>query len=465
MRKLSYCGAICLCCAACNVGPDYQAPTIYSAGIIDSELQIKQTPSLPPNWYKNSDDKQLVRLIETGLQNNTDIKTAVLRIRQARATLQTDKTAYLPQIDTKGSYNYQKAENNSGAVTDSRYYKVGFDASWELDLWGKGRRQTEADEADLNATFYSLENVRLSVAAEIASAYINLLQNMENLRFAEHNQKLQQEIFNSVAAKYNSGLSDETAYEQAKFLLENTKAQISASQTEIENYKNALAALIGVLPSDINISNDYHSPLFAEKSADYAKQILHLPSNVVRLRPDVAASEQNLIAQNALVGKAVAELYPDVSISGLWGFAARNTDKLLSSDNRQYSYAPLVTLPLIDWNRLQNEVLLQKYIREEALENYKQTVLAALTEIKNASYAYLETLNGNKHKLNALHNMQKAVRLIKDKYDNGLIEFSEVLSAQQNLISAQENYVAGRANEWQNLIAYYKAVGAPLNSN
>ena len=465
MRKWLYCGGVCLCCAACTVGPDYKSSAVYSPQTVDAELNIKLAQSVPQNWYKKLNDERLEQLIAAGLRHNTDIKTAISRIEQARATLQIDKTAYLPQISGQGSYNYQKADNNVGTAATARYYKAGFDASWELDLWGKGRRQTEADEATLNAMQYNLENARLSVAAEIAFDYINLLQNVENLRFARHNQKLQQEIFASVYAKYKNGLSDEMAYEQSAFLLENTKAQISAYQTQIENYKNALAVLIGMLPSKIDIDENLSSPLFAANSADYRQQILHLPANVVRLRPDVAAAEENLIAQNALVGKAVAELYPDVSISGLWGFAAQKTDNLFNSGNKQYSYEPLVTLPLLDWNRLQNNVRLQKYIRDEALLNYKQTVLNALSEIKNTSYAYLETLESNKHKLRALHNMQKTVRLAQDKYNNGLIEFSDVLSAQQNLISAQENYVAGRADEWQNLIAYYKAVAAPINSN
>lgn len=465
MRKLLYCGGMCLCCAACNVGPEYKSYAAYSPQTVDAELNIKLAQSAPQNWHKKLNDAQLETLIIKGLQNNTDIKTAISRIEQARATLQIDKIAYLPQVRADSSYNYQKSDNNVGTVATARYYKAGFDASWELDLWGKGRRQTEADEATLNAMQYNLENARLSVAAEIASDYINLMQNVEKLRFARHNQKLQQEIFDSVTAKYKSGLSDEMTYEQSAFLVENTKAQISDYQTQIENYKNVLATLIGVLPSTVDIDDSQRSPLFAQNSADYRRQILHLPANVVRLRPDVAAAEENLIAQNALVGKAVAELYPDVSISGLWGFAAQKTDNLLNSGNKQYGYEPLITLPLLDWNRLQNNVRLQKYIRDEALVNYKQTVLNALSEIKNAAYAYLEALTSNKHKQNALHNMQKTVQLAQDKYDNGLIEFSDVLSAQQNLISAQESYIAGRAEEWQNLIAYYKAVAAPISNN
>jgi outer membrane protein TolC len=190
-----------------------------------------------------------------------------------------------------------------------------------------------------------------------------------------------------------------------------------------------------------------------------------LPSGVVRLRPDVAAAEQQLIAQNAMVGKAVAELYPDVSISGLWGYASRGGRKLIRADSQTYNYAPLVTLPFLDWNKLKNNVRLQEYMREETYYNYKQTVLNALTEIKNAMTAYQNALNGSKHKYQALQNMRTTMRLAQNKYDNGLSEFSDILTTQQNLITAQEDYTASRAEVLQNLIAYYKAVAAPINSN
>lgn len=463
MRKLIYYGGLCLLCSACSVGPDYETPKIYPTAALDKELNIKPAPQITQNWTENLKDAQLNLLIALGLKNNTDVQTAISRLHQARATLRINRVAYLPQADLKGGYNYQKESKNIGMAVDSHYYSTGFDASWELDLWGKGRRQAEADEATLKAMQYTVENTRVAVAAEIASNYISLLQNIENLRFAEQNQILQQKIADSVRAKYQNGLTDEMAYEQSQYLLENTMAQIAAYNTAIENYKNVVATLVGVLPSELPINE--HSALLTHKPVDYSSQMNALPSGVVRLRPDVAAAEQQLIAQNAMVGKAVAELYPDVSISGLWGYASRGGRKLIRADSQTYNYAPLVTLPFLDWNKLKNNVRLQEYMREETYYNYKQTVLNALTEIKNAMTAYQNALNGSKHKYQALQNMRTTMRLAQNKYDNGLSEFSDILTTQQNLITAQEDYTASRAEVLQNLIAYYKAVAAPINSN
>jgi outer membrane protein TolC len=186
-------------------------------------------------------------------------------------------------------------------------------------------------------------------------------------------------------------------------------------------------------------------------------------ASMVRMRPDVAAAEQNLTAKNALVGAAVAELYPDISLSGLWGYASQGGSKLISSGSKTYNYAPLISLPLLDWNRLQNNVRLQKYIKKEALAEYKQTVLDAVSEIKNAQTAYYENRSAAQNQASALQNMRKAAELTQKKYENGLIEFSQVVRTQQNLISAEQDYVAINAQVLQNLVAFYKAVAAPID--
>ena len=461
MRKLPYFCFVTLVCVSCKVGEDYTAPEIYGDATLARTLHIdKQTP-VARKWYNDFNDSQLTALIERGLAGSADIKTATARLKQARAQLQISRAQLLPQINAQGGYNYEKTSNNIGPAADSHYYNIGFDASWEIDLWGKNRRQTEAKQATLRVAEYTLENVRLTVAAEIAADYINLLQNAENLRLAEQNARLQQEIFATVKAKYGSGLSDESAYDEARYLLENTRAQIPEYRAGVEQYRNALATVIGVLPTELNINTTASKQL---SSAAWAKRqnLFDFPAAMLRNRPDVAAAEQKLIAENALVGAAVAELYPDVSISGLWGYAAQGGSKLIRPSSETYSYAPLISLPLLDWNRLQNNVRLQKYIREEAFEDYKQTVLSAVAEIRDAQTAYYEALQSAKNRLAALENMRSVLKLKQQKYSNGLIEFSDIVTAEQNLISAEQAYIASKAQILLQQIAFYKAIGAPL---
>lgn len=461
MRRIMYISAgICLC-VSCSVGEDYTRPEFYTDATLAQTLNVSAQKPLPQKWYIDFADSQLTALIEKGLQNSTDIKMAVARIKQARAQLQITKVGALPQINVQTGYNYEKQSKNIGMTANSHYYTAGFDASWELDLWGKNRRQIEAGRADLKAAKYTLENVRLTVAAEIAANYFNLLENAENLRLAEKNALLQQEIFSTVKSKYDSGLTDETAYSEALYLLENTKAQIPAYRAAIEQYRNALATIIGVLPSEISIETTAAKQLSAAPSGK-KQNLTEFPANAVRARPDVAAAEQNLIAENALVGAAVAELYPNVGISGLWGYAAQGGSKLIRSSSQTYNYAPLISLPLLDWNRLQNNVRLQKYIKVEALENYKQSLLNAVAEIRDAQTAYDEAIKSAQSQYRALVNMRNAVDLMQTKYQNGLIEFSDIVTSQQNLIAAERAYTAIRTQILQKKIAFYKAVGAPL---
>lgn len=461
MRRVIYVCAGLAVCVSCSVGEDYEKPQFYTDATVAQNLNITVQKPLPQKWYNDFADSQLTALIEQGLQNNINIKTAVARIKQARAQLQMTKVAALPQINAQGGYNYDKQSKNIGLAADSHYYTAGFDASWEIDLWGKNRRQTEANRANLKVLKYTLKNIRLSVAAEIAANYVNLLESTENLRLAEKNARLQKEILSTVNAKYDSGLTDETAYSEAKYLLENTRAQIPIYRAEIESYQNALATIIGVLTSELNIkTNTAHRLSNAPRGK--AEDLNELPVAVIRMRPDVAAAEQNLIAQNALVGAAVAELYPNIGLSGLWGYAAQGGSKLIRSSSQTYNYAPLVTLPLLDWNRLQNNVRLQKYIKEEAFENYKQAVIAAVAEVRNAQIAYRESVKSAQNQYRALQNMRTAVNLTQKKYENGLIEFSDVVTAQQNLIAAEQAYTAIRAQINQKKIAFYKAIGAPI---
>ena len=363
MYKIAYIFAVSVVCISCSVGEDYKASQLYSDETIAQTLKISAQKTLVQKWYTEFADSQMIKLIEKGLQNSTEIKTAVARLKQARAQLQMTKVAALPQISAQGGYNYEKSSDNIGMSADSHYYTAGFDASWEIDLWGKNRRQTEAERAYLKALKYTLENVRLTVAAEIAAKYFNLLESAENLRLAEKNAQLQREILSTVEAKYNSGLTDDATYSEAKYLLENTQAKIPTYRAEVENYQNALATIIGVLPTELNIKTDQTYRLSAAPLGK-VQNLTEFPADVVRLRPDVAQAEQNLIAQNALVGAAIAELYPNINISGLWGYAAQGGRKLIRSSSQTYNYAPLLSLPLLDWNRLQNNERMKKYIKE-----------------------------------------------------------------------------------------------------
>lgn len=195
-----------------------------------------------------------------------------------------------------------------------------------------------------------------------------------------------------------------------------------------------MSVLVGVLPSQLPLSDKTISPLFARKYS-FPKEDLHnLPADVIRKRPDVATVEQQLIGKNAQVGKAVAELYPAVNLSALWGYASQGGRHLFGSKSQMFQYNFLVQLPLLDWKRLQNNVRLQKYIREEYVQQYKSAVLNAVAELKIAAFEYQRNLQANARQRQALNASRHVVEASLKKYDSGLSEFSELLTNQQNYI-------------------------------
>lgn len=457
-KKIIY--LVFLICASCTLGPDYISPEVYNDKILYKELKLLKNGRIPDKWYKNWDDKNLQDLIEKGLNNNADISVAMTRLKQSRLTAKINRTDYLPQVGVKGEYDYQKGSKNIEYAQNTDYYNAGFDASWEIDIWGKGRRQSQADEANIKVSEYNLQNIKILVVSEIVVNYVNLLQNMVNLRTAKKNAELQQQISKKVEREYQNGLSNETAYNQSQYLLQTTLSEIPQYENNIEVYKNTLSSLIGILPSQISVSDT--SFLRQNNFYRVSTDINNLPVSVIRLRPDVMAAEQKLKAQNALIGKAIAELYPDLSISGVFGYSSSKGKNLFSSASETYGYSPVLNLPLLDWNKLKNNIELQKTEKDIAYTNYKQTVLNAITELKKSFSAFNSATRAYNNKLKALSNMQKVVDLTLKRYESGMVEFSELLTAEQNLLQSQKDVISAQAQIAKSAIAFYKASGATI---
>lgn len=456
MRKSIF--VICAYLTACTVGPDYQVNHIYSGEAIEAELHLDLQQANQQKWYDFFNDEQLKTLIATGIEENTDIQVALSRLHQARITLSNNKTEYLPQVNLTGGYQYEKVSKNIGPAADTHYFSTGFDAAWEIDIWGKGRRQAEADNAAVEMMKYSLDNIKLIITAEIIVNYVKMAQSIEKLKLADKNIQLRKKIYDMMAIKYKNGLVNEADYNQSKYLLAEVEMQRPEFSGQIEQYKNALAVLLDILPSQLLIKND-EIRIFGSKARFKDDFMYNLPADIIRQRPDVALAEQQLIQQNALIGKAVADLYPAVNLSALWGYATQSSNKMLNSSSQTYNYAPTSVLSLLDWHKLQNNVKLQKLKREEAFFNYKNTVTQAVNELKNIMTAYQNSLKINRQQALSVEAMSKTSKLKIKQYENGLTDFSDVLQAQQNYIAAENNYIDGKSNIYQNIAAYYKAIG------
>ena len=450
-----------LLASSCAVGPDYKQPEFFSDKDISASLKLSnKTTEIKQDWYKEFNDPILNKLVEQGLTESPTISAAIENLRQARQSLRITAVQNLPTIDADGSYHYVKDSINYGVPISTDYYQLGLDASWEIDIWGGGRRQTESARALAQAAAANLDNVRLSLTAEIATNYISLRQVQEQLSIAKKNLELQQSIYDLTKEKYEVGLTDDISLKQAEYLLETTKEQVPQLETEVEAYQNALAILTGQLPGRLNNELETKENNLVSRRFDYNLERLYsLPVSVIRNRPDVREAENQLIAQNAKIGQAIAELFPTINLSGFIGYQSQKISNLISSKSDTYSYSPAISMPLFHWGALVNNVELQKSMTKEQEAMYKSSILDAAEEIRNSVVSLQKEYERNQSAVLSEKAQQEVSKLTLDKYEQGLIEFSEVLSTQQNLLDSQNNLISSNANIYTDIIAFYKAVG------
>lgn len=444
---------------SCTLGPDYERPQTFSNEEIKKSLNLSNDSSYPSrDWYKDFNDTTLNTLVEKALENNKSVKIAISRLKQSRYNLKINSVNYLPQFNATGEYDFSKVSKNAGSPLDYNYFQSNFDAAWEFDIWGAGRRLTEEYKALSDAAAANLESIKISVAAEVVSDYYKLRTAEEQLRVAKENLILQEKIFDIVQQKYQNGLTDALAYKQAGYVVEQTRASIPDFQSQITAYRNALSALVSNLP-DENFANLQGTNPVAKSFKFDLKKLYQIPVSTLRLRPDIMAAEYNLMAQNAAVGQAITELYPSVNITALAGYQSYSGRKLFSSDSSAYGYNPTVNLPVFHWNALINNVELQKNIKEEYLHTYEQALINAAAEISN-SVARLKNEYARNHSLRiSFSRIKDVLDLTMEKYKNGLVEFSDVLSQEQNLLKAHQDLIGSNGTLYTNIAAFYKAVG------
>ena len=449
-KKIVWLGIMLL--AACSVGPDYQRPRFW-----DENLNEIETEEISKKWYCVFGDEELNRLEEEALKNSPDVKVALAQMRQARYMFNIKQTEFLPGVDIIGGYNYAYAPKYDELGDKTSFFKAGFDASWEIDIWGAGRRQNESYAAQYKAAISNVNNVLRSLTAELANDYVLLRVNQERQRIVKYNLELQQDILNTVKDKYKAGLTDETALNQAEFAVQTTKSQIPDLEYQEKYYQNAIAILSGKRPEDIVISGKKN--IVAKKFDFDLKKLKSIPLENIRNRPDVKEAEAMLIAKNAEVGQAVAAMFPNVSVSALLGWQGHLIRNLGRGDYASYGYNPAINMPFLHWGKLINQVKMSKDIKEEYLYNYQKALLNALQEVKNAVMAVVKEYDKNDALQKAADNMQKVLGSMQIKYQEGLIEFSDLLSSEQNLLSAQDNLVVSHGAIYEKIISFYKALG------
>lgn len=439
-------------CRSWSVGPDYERPELPP--VPDSkahEVNLR-------HWWNQFQDPVLTDMVERALTHNNDLQIAVARVRQARAQLGQAQAAWGPMVDLNArADNYELSDNGLMPGGSDTLYAAGFDAVWEIDLFGGTRRAIQAARADWEALQVNLSDVGVTVAAETALAYLGVRTYDHRLDVARANLQTQQETYDILSDRWRTGLGNELAVHQSKYNLENTRATLPLLEAGMEANQNALSVLVGDMPGTLAIPDIDHIP-------QCGLALAGIPADMLRRRPDVSRAERELAAQTARVGQSVAELYPKFTLAGSIGMESMSSAALFDSGSKKYNIIPGVSWPIFHWSSIRNNIKAQEALQEQSLQRYESTVLNAVREVRNALMDYQKEQERRQSLALAVKAAQAAEKLAVDRYRSGLSDFNNVLDAQRSLLQLQENLALSEGTVSQNAVRLYKALGGGWTS-
>jgi NodT family efflux transporter outer membrane factor (OMF) lipoprotein len=447
-----------------TVGPDYvppesNAPSTWNTRIPNGLTSGTLDTESLQQWWTRFNDPILNGLIEQSIQNNLDLQTAVSRVRQARSQRAISQSGLFPTLNFSGSatHNDSRSETREmGTVeTDNNHYSTGFDASWELDVFGGVRRSVEASDKDLQSREASLYDVLVSLTSEVALNYVNVRACQARLDLAEDNLRIQKETLELVEAKFQAELIDELPVQQARYGYERTASQIPALRVSLNETLNHLDTLLGQAPGFVHAQLEKHQPIPIIPAATS----VGAPSEVLRRRPDIRKAEMELAAQTARIGVAVADLYPRFYLSGSLSRQGTGTLGFREYATNAWSLGPSVSWNLFNAGATRENVRVQTEIREQDLIAYKSAILNALEEVENRMYAFGQEQERKERLAAAVTAARSAVQLAQEQYKVGSIAFTDVLNAEQSLVSFQDQVAQSESVMVTDLISLFKALG------
>ena len=474
-------------CKGWSVGPDYKEPEIQAAAVPlpdagypttnkteTGEFKAADAKDDPRNeitaesirsWWNQFNDDILTNLVEAAVSNNLTFLMAQQSLLQARWQLVGSAAAFLPKVSLDGSYTRSGAHKftssrwGSGKNSHGDHWKSGFDATWEIDIFGGTRRAFESAEAAMDAANWSLADAWVSLTSEIGSQYISLRTVQERLRVARANLKLQSETYDILKSRLDSGIGDELAVNQAKYNVEQTRASIPNLLVQEEKLMNVLAILTGTMPGALH-------PLLRDlPERDWLvapQRLADIPLDTIRMRPDVKSAERALASQVAAVGVATSHLFPKFYINGSFGLDSVEFNRLFRRQAFLASIGPSFSWPIFQGGNLVANMKVAEAKMDEAALKYELAVQTAFEEARNAYSSYTQEYHRYQSLQGAVKAARSAVDISNDLYKNGLADFNNVLDAQRSLLTLEEALTISRGNISIDLIALYKALGGGI---
>ncbi len=507
----------------CKVGSDYQSPNVAkqvkaSYSTVDETNQVSQQVGADvSSWWSQIDDPVLARLTQEAVSGNLTLQEALFRIQAARAALGSTNANLLPQFAQSGGYTHQTYQGHSQSV-----FETATSMSWEIDVFGRIQRSIEAANADMEVQRWLYRDAYVILVGDVAQTYVDARSYQEQIRVAKWNIRIQQltEAFfkNNLAA---GSLSRPPLY-RARGPLHVTDATLDALQTQYQQALNRLSILVGQAPGHVDemmyLSNDdidemsdvelkdklvrlldeitvKEAELVDQKATDEEIEaqrfailtgwleetlptltpktpeeiLVGIPADLLRRRPDVRAAEQRIIAQNARVGVAVADLYPMFTLSGSFGLEANSFSDMFDSDSIVAGVGPAFRWNILNFGKYRFNIEAQRFMQEELIATYRQTVLEAAEDVDNALVMYVKENNRNQKLQRANADYLYALLLANFRQTAGADNIQPVLEAQAGLLTSQLQYVQCKTNQSASVIQLYRALGgdwdAPVDAS
>lgn len=460
--------AVVAALSACTVGPDYQPPRIaapdnWSEPTAHLDQQAGAARRLT-QWWTSFNDPELDHLVDEAVAGNHNLKIAAQRILAARADRTIAAAGYYPSLSTQaGAQRTQLSKNLTLPIQPNLYnaFQMGFDASWEIDLFGKTRRTVEAADATLDSVTWDQRAVLVSLLGELGNDYSQLRSAQARIAIARETMAADQDALDLTRQKFSNGLGTELDVAQAQAELETVRASLPQFETMVAQNAHAIAVLLGREPGALKEELTGKAGTLPPVPPNLPSS---LPSEVVRNRPDIRAAERTLAAANAEIGVAIAQEFPSFTLTPSLGWEAGTMNKLLTSQGQIWSLAGSANLPIFQGGALDANVDKAKAVAEEDRLTYQHTVLAAFQEVEDA----LVALTNEDHRQAALRQAVEANRLALQRatelYRSGLGTFINVVNSERNLNSAEDGLAQSALTRVQQSIAFYKALGGGWQS-
>lgn len=470
MKRVAFTAALL---AGCTVGPDYRPPATAvpqhylepaDGGLSSAELA---------HWWRSFSDPELSSLVERAVALNLDVQTAAARIREARAREVVAGASSLPEINAQASATRQRISENAIPIppgtapgggspggtfglpgTEFNTFRVGLDASWEVDLFGGTRRGIEAASARTQSAIWSRRDLQASTAAEVATAYLTLRTLQERIANAERDVARQSRLERLVGARYRGGLTTGLDLQQQRSERATSAAELPTLRSQAQAEIHALGVLTGTTPealaAELTPPKALPSPPIVPAG---------LPSDLLRRRPDIRAAERQLAASTADIGVAVADLYPRFSLTAAPALVSTALSSLLEWGSRSFSVGGSLLWPLFNGGKTRGNIAVANARQEQALLAYRKTVLVALKDVEDA----LSNTTADRERLadlqQALGSATRAEQLSASRYRGGLVTYSDVLQNQGRRLTIEKQIIETKGALARDSVALFKALG------